>query len=354
MNAVEMRRNDRRVCSRLNKGEDKMNFNMMRTFTVTGAVLAGLLAGPAVAETLKVTTFLPPVHTFITAINAWGDELSEKSGGELKLEVFPAAQLGPPPRQFDIVRSGGADIAIFLHSLTPGRFPMTELAGLPLTSPSEGNTSAITSRRLTELAPEYLAAEHEGTRILWLAVTPPLKVHLAKADPSDLNNLKGLRIRYAGSTWQKIVESLGASPVPVPPAETGDAMGKGVVDGATFPYEATKAFDLAPVTSYSLEPGLASATFAVVMSDAAYARLTPEMQALVDETTGPNRAAWFGAMWDKGEAEGRQYMIDGGVKIVTLDANGIAGLRKTFTKIVDEGVAGAGDKAQAFLDAYTK
>lgn len=320
----------------------------------TAAMVIGIMATPAMSETLKVTTFLPPVHTFIKAINEWGAEIGEKSGGELELEIFPAGQLGPPPRQFDIVTSGGADIAIFLHALTPGRFPMTELAALPLTHPSEGDASAVTSRRLTELAPEYLAGEHPGTRILWMAVTPPLKLNLADADPSDLSNIEGLRIRYAGSTWQKIVESLGASPVPVPPAEAGDAMSKGVVDGATFPFEATKAFDLGPVTSYSLEPGLASATFAVVMSDAAYERLSPELQAIIDETTGPDRAAWYGGLWDAGEAEGREYMLNSDVKIVTLDQAGIDGLKTTFQSIVDEGLANTGEKGKAFLDAYTQ
>jgi len=319
-----------------------------------GALVAGLMAQPALAETLKVTTFLPPMHTFVKAINAWGEELSEKSGGELELEVFPAAQLGPPPRQFDLVRSGGADIAIFLHALTPGRFPMTELAGLPLTYPSAGQASAVTSRRLTELAPEYLAAEHPGTRILWMAVTPPLKINLTDADPSDLSNLKGLRIRYAGSTWQKIIEALGASPVPVPPAESADAMGKGVVDGATFPFEATMAFDLGPVTKYSAEPGLASATFAVVISEEAYNRLSPELQALIDETTGPDRAEWFGAMWDASEAHGREYMEKAGVNIVQLSDEQIVDLQETFKGIVDEATAAAGDKAPAFVEAYVK
>jgi len=326
----------------------------LKTMAAAGALLAGMLTGPAMAETLKVTTFLPPVHTFVKAINAWGAELTEKSGGELELEVFPASQLGPPPRQFDIVRAGVADIAIFLHAVTPGRFPMTELAGLPLTHPSEGDASAVSSRRLTELAPEYLAAEHEGTRILWMAVTPPLKINLANADPSDLGNLEGLRIRYAGSTWQKIVEALGAAPVPVPPAETADAIGKGVVDGATFPFEATKAFDLGPVIKYSLAPGLASATFAVVMSEATYQRLSPDLQKLIDETTGPDRAAWFGGLWDEGEEEGRKYMVDSGVEIVTLSGTELESLQETFTSIVDAGKASAGDTAQEFLASYTK
>src|SRR5690606_29885840 len=113
----------------------------------------------ALAETLKVSVFLPPNHTFNRMLTSWGEELKEKSGGELTVEIFPAGQLGPPPRQFDLVRGGGADIAVVLHGATPGRFPMSELAGLPLTTPSAGNASKIASRRLTELAPEYLAGE---------------------------------------------------------------------------------------------------------------------------------------------------------------------------------------------------
>ncbi|MEO4044505.1 TRAP transporter substrate-binding protein [Hoeflea sp. CAU 1731] len=325
-----------------------------RHFAIAGVFIAGFVSTPAIAETLKVTTFLPPMHTFVKAVNAWGEELNEKSGGELDLEVFPAGQLGPPPRQFDLVRSGGADIAIFLHGLTPGRFPMTELAGLPLTYPSSGSESAASSRRLTELAPDYLAGEHEGTHILWLAVTPPLKMHFTDADPSDLGNLEGKRIRYAGSTWQKIVESMGATPVPVPPAETADAMGKGVVDGASFPFEATKAFDLAPVTEYSMEPGLASATFAVVMSDAAYDRLSPELQKLIDETTGPDRAAWFGALWDESEGHGRDYMEEAGVNIVKLSDDQIADLQGSFRDIVDSSIESVGGNAAKFVEAYKK
>lgn len=318
------------------------------------AVCTGLAAGPACAETLKVTTFLPPMHTFVKAVDAWGKELTEKSGGELELEIFPAGQLGPPPRQFDLVRSGSADIGIFLHGLTPGRFPVTELAGLPLTYPSAGQESAITSRRLTELAPDYLADEHPGTHILWLAVTPPLKMHFAKTDPSDLASIEGLRIRYAGSTWQQIIEALGASPVPVPPAETADAMSKGVVDGATFPFEATQAFDLGPVTEYSMLPGLASATFAVVMSDAAWNRLTPEQQKLIEETTGPDRAEWFGSLWDEGEEHGREYMEEAGVTLVTLDKGQVAGLQETFKGITEGAVSKAGGSAADFVKAYTE
>ena len=114
------------------------------------------------------------------------------------------------------------------------------------------------------------------------------------------------------------------------------------------------AFDLGPVTKYSAEPGLASATFAVVISEEAYNRLSPELQALIDETTGPDRAEWFGAMWDASEARGREYMEKAGVNIVQLSDEQIVDLQETFKGIVDEATAAAGDKAPAFVEAYVK
>ena len=182
-----------------------------------GAILHVVAPQIALAETLKISTFVPPKHAFNRMLQAWGDELAEKSGGDLTVEIFPAGQLGPPPRQFDLVRSGGADISVVLHGATPGRFPLSELAGLPLVSPAGGTASTVTSRRLTELVPDFLTEEHAGTRVLWMAVTPPLMFHVKGFDPSDLDNFEGKRIRYQGVVWQKIVEALGASPVPVPP-----------------------------------------------------------------------------------------------------------------------------------------
>ena len=333
----------------------KPKFFAAATLLTIATFLSG--AETVAAETLKISTFVPPKHAFNRMLTAWGEELAEKSEGDLTVEIFPAGQLGPPPRQFDLVKSGAADISVVLHGATPGRFPLTELAGLPLSAPTGGNESAITSRRLTELASDFLADEHGGTRILWMAVTPPLKIHVKGFDPSDLANFEGKRIRYAGQVWQQIIENLGGSPVPVPPAESADAMGKGVVDGASFPFEATIPFDLAPVSDYTLTPGIASATFAVVMSDAAYDRLSDAHKALVDETTGVDRAAAFGALWDAGESHGQEYMEKGGVTIVTLSDAAMSDLTARLAPIVDASIAAVDDKGMpgsAFFEAYTK
>ncbi|OCX66246.1 hypothetical protein BFP70_05960 [Thioclava sp. SK-1] len=325
---------------------------------IGGLCAAYLTISAAQAETvLKVSSYLPPKHTFTEAVTQWGADLSAATNGELRVEVYPAGQLGPVNRQFDLVSSGAVDAAIILHSATPGRFPLSSLAGAPFSHPAAGDSSAITSRRFTELAPE-LAGEHPRTKILWMGVTPPLKINLAKTDPTDLAALKGQRMRYAGEVFQQVLDKMGAVPMPVPPAETAESLAKGIVDGALFPYEAVMAFDLGPELNYSLEPGLASVTFAFVMNQRSFDGLTPEQQAAVVETTGPERAAAFGAQWDANEQKGRSYLVDANkVTIVSMNDAQQAQMKTLVTPIIDAQIDAAqakGQPARAFYDAYVK
>ncbi len=329
-----------------------------RTFALTGAcaLITSRSASAQTAE-LKVSHFLPPNHTFQKAMVMWGDDLEKQSAGRLKLRIYPAGQLGGGPnRQFDAARNGVVDIAISLHGATPGRYAMTELASLPFAAPSGGNKSATTSRRLSELAPEYLAKEHEGLRILWMAITPPLMFH-SKTPIRTIADFKGKRIRYAGVQFKNIIDSLGAVPLLVPPQETQDGLAKGIIDAATFPYEGAASFDIATVAKYTLEPGVSSATFGVVMNPARYAALPDDLRALVDKTTGPEAAAKFGAMWDEAESEGKAAMLAKGTQVSVLAPDQLEQMKTIFRPQLDAAVnevESQGKPGRKFFDAYLK
>lgn len=328
-----------------------------RTFALTGtcALLTSRSASAQSAE-LKVSHFLPPNHTFQKAMVLWSDDLEKASGGRLKLRIYPAGQLGGGPnRQFDAARNGVVDIAISLHGATPGRYAMTELASLPFVSPSAGNSSAVTSRRLSELVPD-LAKEHEGLRILWMAVTPPLMFH-SKTPIRTIADFKGKRIRYAGVQFKNIIDSLGAVPLLVPPQETQDGLAKGIIDAATFPYEGAASFDIATVAKYTLEPGVSSATFAVVMNPAKYASLPDDLRVLIDKTTGPEAAAKFGTMWDEAERDGKNAMLAKGTQVSTLAKDQLEEMKSTFKPQIEAAITeveSQGKPGRKFFEAYVK
>ena len=331
------------------------NLSRPLRWIAASALAGGLLAGTAQAQEfeLKVSHFLPPNHTFHKELLRWGDDLAKKSNGRLVLKVFPAGQMGPPPRQFDLVRTGVADIAIGLTGSTPGRFPLTELSNLPFMV----NQSAKSSKALTELAPKYLAPEFAGVKILYLMTTTPLKFHMASKQINTMADFKGLRIRYAGEIFAESVKAFGAVPLAVQPGDVVDAMSKGTIDGALFPFEGAQSFQVGTVAKYSYEPGVNAASFFFVMNPSSYEKLPPDLRALIDQTTGPAGAERMGKLLDDAEIEGRAYMTSKGVQIIPFSAATQAEMQAAVKPIVDDTIGkleAKGQPARAIYDGLQK
>jgi TRAP-type transport system periplasmic protein len=329
-------------------------FTALKT-AAAGASLFGcaLAFGQAQPIELKATHFLPPNHSFHKELLRWSEELQKKSNGRLVIKVFPSGQMGPTPRQFDLVRTGVADIGVGLTGATPGRFPMTEVSNLPFVV----TDSATASKRMTELAPNYLGKEFEDVKLLQFTITPPLKFHMTKTKLDALADFKGQRIRYAGELFAESVKAFGGTPVAVSPGETVDAMSKGTVDGSLFPFEGAQSFQIGAVAKYSFEPGVNAASFFWVMNRATYDKLPADLKALIDQTTGPATAARIGKVLDAAEDEGRAYMKSKGAEILTFSP-AMQGQMKTAVKpIIDDYIGkleAKGQPGRALYDALTK
>ena len=64
-------------------------------------------------------------------------------------------------------------------------------------------------KRMTELAPKYLAAEHKGLHILWMNMANPI-VLWSKYPIQTVADYKGKKIRYASITNKELLEAMGA------------------------------------------------------------------------------------------------------------------------------------------------
>jgi len=253
-------------------------------------------------------------------------------------------------------RNGITDVAVSLHGVTPGRYPMTELANLPFTWPKAGSSPAVTGKRMTELAPTYLAAEHQGLKILFMAVANPIVI-FSTVPVRKYEDYKGLKIRYAGVQNRSLIDSMGAVPLLIQPTEAIDALSKGIVQGATFPYEAGASYDLVTVAKYAIEPPLATATFAFVMNPAKYSSLPPDLKKLIDDTTGVKAAEEFGKAWYQAEVDGRDYLIGKGQQILKLPDADVEKIKKGVAPLTETALAALekeGKPARKFYEEYTK
>jgi TRAP-type transport system periplasmic protein len=228
---------------------------------------------------------------------------------------------------------------------------------LPFTWPSEGALCSVMGKRMTELAPKYLAQEHTGLHILFMAMANPIVIY-SKVPIKTVDDFKGLKIRYASITNKNMLDALGATTLLIPPPESQDALAKGIAQASTFPHEAGLAYDLASVVKYAIEPPLASATFALVMNPAKYNSLPPDLRALIDEESGVAGAASFGKAWEAQEKFARDLQISkNGLEIITLPDGEVAKIKQIGKTQTQEAIAALekqGKPARKFLEEYTK
>jgi TRAP-type C4-dicarboxylate transport system substrate-binding protein len=353
---------DGRILSSNNSGKCRDHGEETMIQRISAVLVAAMAAGaavPASAQTveLKLSHFVPPNHAFHKWATAWGEQLAKESDGRLKLTIYPNGQLvGPPNRQLDAARNAVTDISFVLHGVTPGRYAVTELANLPFTWPKAGSGSAVTSRRLAELGPQYLAAEHQGLKILWMAVANPV-VFYSKQPVRSLDGFKGMKVRYSGVQTRSLLDTLGAVPMLVPPSDSQDALAKGIVDSALFPHEAALSYDLGSVAKFAIEPGVAANTFVLAMNPARYNALPADLKAIIDKSTGPDAAERFGKEWEAAERHGREREIAAGVQIITLSDADIAKMKTMMAAHVEAAIGALekdGKPARRFYDEYIK
>lgn len=289
---------------------------------------------------LKLSNHMPSLHhQNATTFAGWAEEIARRSNGRLQVDLYPSEQLGKLSQQYNLVRRGDVDLALIMHGIPSGRFPLVELTHLPVLFSSGEQASQV----LMELLPEYLAAEHKGVKVLYIFGHSPGVMHTNGRAIRVPGDLQGLRIRHPSSVIGETLRAWGASPAGMPVSELAGNLEKGVIDGLVMPYDGPMAFRLAPYIDYSTELLSYVNSFALLMNQESYDSLPPDLQRIIDETTGIAAAKEVGARWDAVETAGRDYMRSGGVEIIELtDAE-----RTVFARAADEQVEARLDAVEA-------
>jgi C4-dicarboxylate-binding protein DctP len=209
--------------------------------------------------------------------------IEQRAGGKIKVEIYPANQLGQLPAVVEGVALGTIEAAAsangFWISLEP-RFQVLDAPGL-FDSVSHGykmlNDPAIRARMATWGA-------DKGIELLAPSLYSPLMLLSHKA-VRTAGDLQGQKIRTQGGAPIQVepLKKLGVIPVSLPLGEALPAMQNKTIDGmvgAAAPYVAFKYYDIAKPMTY-----LPSTLFAapVVVNRAWLKSLGPDLEKIVRE-----------------------------------------------------------------------
>jgi len=342
----------------------------IKSFVVAASLAAaGWLASStsvlAQEVTLRLHQFLPaqanvPKH----ALDPWADKVEADSGGRIKIERYPAMQLGgTPPQLIDQATDGTVDIVWTLPGSTPGRFPSTEVFELPFMM----TNAEATSRAYWDLFDSRMkAGEFADLHILAAWVHGPGVIH-SKTPVEKMEDLQGMKVRAPTRIITALVGELGGTPVGMPIPAVTESLSKGVIDGAVTPWEVAPSLRVEELVSNHTEFGgdhaLYTTTFVLAMNKAKYDSLPDDLRAVIDANSGQDVSALFGKTQESYDAPGRELAVGRSNNIVTLTPEQVDEWKAAAQPVIDNWVAdldgkgldGSGllEEARALIEKYT-
>ncbi|SDW09040.1 TRAP transporter substrate-binding protein [Roseicitreum antarcticum] len=323
---------------------------------LAGATLAALSAGAASAQevTLRLHQFLPAqANVPVQVLDVWADNVERDSGGRIKVERYASMALGgTPPELMDQVIDGIADVIWTVNGYTPGRFPRSEVFELPfMVSDARAASSA-----LWQMYTEHMAdTDFAEVKMLAMWVHGPGMFHTNSPVSRPLD-LQGMKIRGGSRGVNDLLALTGAEAIGMPISGVPEGLSRGVLDGATMPWEVTTALRVSELVENHTEfegPALYTLTFSLAMNPDVYAALPDDLKTVIDQNSGHDFSVFAGGTQADADGPARQLALDRGNTIVTVseaDAQEWTGLVSPLYAAWVADMEGRGIDGQALID----
>lgn len=307
------------------------------------AVLAAtlLLAHPASAAeepvTLRIADSLPSGHFLYDAVTVpFIKAAEEASNGRLKFRHFPAEQLGKARDMLRLTRHGVMDIGYVVPSYQADKFPLSAVAELPGSFGNDLCTGTHTFWNLTREG-EFLRVQEfgrHGMRPLVVFMMSGYQIELANSRHiARLEDLRGLKIRTAGSAMDLLVSSLGAVPMHLSPGEIYESMARGTIDGTILAHQSVASYKLVDLLkSSTTDQNLASVALTYSISEKRWRELPADLQQAL-ATAGEKITFEACQNLGKREASVRDQIMSSGVKPIILPAEDRPRLQQVFADV---------------------
>ncbi len=335
--------------------KNKLMAKLGLAMTAVGLV-AGAVSAQAQEYTFKLHHFLgagAPAQTQM--LEPWARQVEENSGGQVKIEIYPAMTLGgAPPELIRQVRDGVVDLVWTVQGYTPGLFPRTEVFELPNV---HRNDPVATNLAMREMFEDTLKQEYEGVEVMFLHVHAGQGIHMVDKEVRKPADLEGLQMRIPTRTGAWIIEALGASPVAMPVPDLPQALSKKVVDGAFIPWEIIPPLKLQDQTKYQIEGAdmarFGTTTFQVSMNRARWDGLPEDIQKAFRDASGEDWVREVGEIWRASDDFGIKLATDAGNEHIVLSEEETEAFYTQLEPVVDrwiEEVSGEGIDGAALVE----
>lgn len=291
----------------------------MKIFRALGAFLL-VASGCAVGDDTTVVRLghgMDPNHPVARSMAYMAELVSEKSDGKMRIDIYPAAQLGTERELLELLQIGSVPMTKVSAAVLEGFAPAYRIFSVPylfrdrehqfrVLESDVGTDVLLSGERFWLRGLTYYDA---GSRSFYTKTKP---IH----SPSDLSGMK-IRVMESPSAV-RMINQLGGSATPISYGELYSALQQGVVDGAennppsfhmSRHYEVSRFYTLDEHTSI---PDV------LLISTEAWERLDEQerqwLQEAVDES-----AEYHKVLWEEASEEALRVVQEAGVTVIRPD-----------------------------------
>ncbi len=301
---------------------------------VLAVTLLAFRASPGVAEevNLMFATLTPPDYSSNTRVyTPWAEKVNAAGKGVLHIEIRTGMALANSANVYDRVAANVMQIGVGIPGLVGGKFPLTDVVGLPFVT-DDPETGSVAFWRLYKTG--LLDAEYKDIVPLALTMYLPQAVHVAKA-PASLDDLKGLRLRIVSKISSDIVTRLGGTPMALDPADIYSGIQRGMIDGVSMSWAGLGQLNLQEVTSFHIDTALGTGATMVFMARKTYDALPEAARKILDQYSGESFSRAAGANFNQeGNEQLAPIIASGKHTIVKLSPKQEAEWRQAIDPVI--------------------
>lgn len=249
----------------------------------TMAFAGGAGEGTAREQVVSLSTPVAPDHPNTIAANRFAEIVNNESGGRLRVEVYPANQLGDVIQVIENVMDGSVHMYIGGTSETSMYQPEFAVFDAPYLFRDYDHLMKASGSAVVDEMSDLLEANH-GVKILSAQLYYGTRHLTTRNTPiNEPADLAGMLIRAPDQPiYLEAVRAMGATPTPVAFSDLYMALRQGVVDGQENPIPTIYTYNYHEAQGYIMLTGHMRRVNVIGANAAWYNGLPSDLQDLID------------------------------------------------------------------------
>lgn len=296
---------------------------------------------------IRLAYNLPQDHHISKGIETFAEEVIEKSGGNVNVQVYPAGQLLSDKDMNQSLLSGGVEMGVNSSTLWSSTVPSMGIFDVPYVF---NDYSAVGEAVSGEFGDKLRGAmEEKGAKVLMFADYGFVQFANNKRELKSPDDFKGLKIRSIGDLPSELIKAYGASPVFMGGGEVYMALQRDTVDGATSGTTAMLQRKYDEVTKYLTINNYAYLEFLLAVNKDFWDGLPEKTQQLLTETAEETET-WIREQAEQEDHDSADQLAEKGMEVYKVPEDELQGWKDKAAPVRDIFIDNAGELGEELLE----